>query len=172
MAGGLTPCCNPGYAILTQSKRFPLTWDRLSAALPTWRALLPQTRSPGREIDPADRGWVYKPALGHEGRDIGMSDVTEPGDWARIRGAAVQDPGAWVVQRRFETLPLPTPQGPMYPCLGIYVIDGRAAGAYGRIGVRPLIDGRCREVAVLVRPGSLAEAPREEGRTDAPGGSV
>jgi glutathionylspermidine synthase len=148
--GGRTPCCNPGYAILTHGKRFPLVWDRLATPLPTWRALLPETRSPDSGIDAEDRGWVFKPFLGHEGEGVGMSGVTKADDLTRIRRAALSDPGAWVVQRRFETLLLPTPEGPAYPCLGIYVIDGKAAGAYTRLGAGPIIDGKCREVAVLV----------------------
>ena len=49
--GGVTPVCNPGTALLTESKRFPLTWDRLSARLDAWRALLPPTRAPGQRGD-------------------------------------------------------------------------------------------------------------------------
>jgi hypothetical protein len=94
---------------------------------------------------------VLKPALGHEGRDVGIDGVTEPAAWSAIRRAAARDPDAWAAQRRFAVPELPTPEGPLYPCLGVYVIDGRAAGAYGRAGVRPLIDDRSREVAVLVR---------------------
>ena len=44
--GGQTPVCNPGIAVLTESKRFPLVWDQLSTALPTWRRLLPTTADP------------------------------------------------------------------------------------------------------------------------------
>src|SRR5262249_12702149 len=40
LAGGRTPACNPAYAVLTQSKRFALAWDRLTTPLPHWRALL------------------------------------------------------------------------------------------------------------------------------------
>lgn len=151
LAGGRTPVCNPGYAVLTQSKRFALTWDDLATPLPAWRALLPETRSP-RDLDGSAEGdWVFKPALAHEGQNIGIRGVVDPADWELIRGAARKDPGAWAAQRRFETLPLATPDGPLYPCLGVYVIDGRVAGAYGRAGSRPLIDHRSREVVVLVR---------------------
>jgi glutathionylspermidine synthase len=151
LVGGRTPVCNPGYSALTQSKRFPLTWDRLATPLPTWRALLPETCSP-REVKGMEDGrWVFKPALGHEGRDVGINGVSDPCDWAQITRAARKNPDAWAAQRRFESFPLATPEGPHYPCLGVYVIDGRAAGAYARMGVRPLIDYQAREVAVLVR---------------------
>jgi len=156
-ASGQTPACNPGQAVLTQSKRFPLVWDRLSTPLPTWRSLLPETRSP-EEVAGNGGGWVLKPALGHEGKDIGIDGVTDADAWQRIRRAAAKEPGSWVAQRRFEVLPLSTPDGLLYPCLGVYVIDGRAAGAYGRMGVRPLIDDRSREVVVLIRQ-SPGEGP-------------
>jgi glutathionylspermidine synthase len=165
LAGGRTPVCNPAYSVLTQSKRFPLTWDRLSTPLPTWRALLPETRSPRDVAGPSDGDWVLKPALGHEGLNVGIHGVTGPAEWRRIRRAAFWFPGAWAAQRRFEGPALPTPDGPLFPCLGVYVIDGRAAGAYGRMGVRPLIDHRSREVAVLVRRGAAAG----EGLTHAAG---
>src|SRR5262249_53428677 len=78
VVGGRTIACNPGYAILTQNKRFPLLWDQLTTSLPTWRSLLPETRSPLDFTHVPGSGWVYKPALGHEGRDIGIPGVTEP----------------------------------------------------------------------------------------------
>jgi glutathionylspermidine synthase len=151
LVGGRSAVCNPAYAVLTQSKRFPLVWDELSTPLPTWRALLPMTRSP-REVDLAkEDGWVLKPALGHEGNDVGIRGVSESEDWRILCRAAARDPAAWVVQRRFEPVPLLTPEGTLYPCLGVYVIDGQVAGAYGRMGVRPLIDDRSLDVAVLIR---------------------
>jgi glutathionylspermidine synthase len=76
LAGGRTPVCNPGCAVLTQSKRFALAWDSLTTSLPTWRALLPETRSPAELNGRLDEGWVLKPALGHEGTDIGIEGVT------------------------------------------------------------------------------------------------
>jgi glutathionylspermidine synthase len=157
--------CNPLRAVLTQSKRLPLVWDRLVAPLPTWRSLLPQTRAP-HGVRPAESGaWVLKPALGHEGYNIGISGVTGEDVWQRIQRSVRRDPRAWVAQRRFTPLALPTPEGPLYPCLGVYVIDGHAAGAYGRVAPRPLIDDRSREIVVL-----LSSSPAEDS-VDAPRGS-
>jgi glutathionylspermidine synthase len=151
LAGG-GPVCNPVAAVLTQGKRFPVVWNRLATPLPTWRVLLPETRDP-RRVPPGDGdSWVLKPALGHEGQDVGIRGVTDADDWRGIRRRAWWCPGAWAAQRRFVPWALPTPEGPMYPCLGMYVIDGRAAGAYGRVATRPLIDERSREVAVLLAP--------------------
>lgn len=168
-AGGRTLLCNPGQAILTQSKRFPLVWDRLETPLPTWRALLPETRSPA-EVPDLERGdWVFKPALGHEGHNVRLHAVTAPDDWRRLVRSVRKHPDGWAAQRRFDPVPLPTPEGLLYPCLGVYVIDGRVAGCYGRLASRPLIDDRSREVAVLVR---AAEAAPPEGSAHEPRGSL
>jgi hypothetical protein len=50
-------------------------------------------------------------------------------------------------------LPLETLDGPRFPCLGAYVIDGQAVGAYCRLAPRPLIDDRAQEMVVLIDDG-------------------
>jgi hypothetical protein len=82
---------------------------------------------------------------------VAIAGVNEPADWRRIRDLAVKGPDEWVLQRRFEVIAVSTPEGLLYPCLGVYVIDGRIAGAYGRMAERPLIDDRSLDVAILLR---------------------
>ena len=149
LAGGRTSACNPAFAVVTQSKRFPLVWNELATPLPTWRSLLPATVTP-TEVTGDLEDWVFKPALGHEGANIGIFGITEPGAWQSIRAQVRREPSAWAAQRRFHTRALLTPDGPLYPCLGVYVIDGHVAGAYGRLARRPLTDDRSREVVVLL----------------------
>lgn len=156
-AGGMTPVSNPATALLTQSKRLPLVWDRLRTPMPTWRALLPETRSPRdvacRETDE----WIIKPALGRVGDGVAMRGVTPMKEWRRIAWAARLFPRWWVAQRRFEATPLATGGEAAFLCLGVYTIDGRAVGAYGRVASKPLIDWRARDVSVLVdRPAHRA----------------
>jgi glutathionylspermidine synthase len=149
-AGGRTPLCNPATALLTQSKRLPLVWDRLETPLPTWRRCLPETRSP-RDVDWRSNGiWLVKPALGRVGEDVAVRGATSATAWRRIDRSARWFPRHWVAQRRFESVPVETPLGPMHVCLGIFVIDGRAAGIYGRMARVPLIDARAYDVAVLI----------------------
>jgi nucleoside-diphosphate-sugar epimerase/glutathionylspermidine synthase len=150
-AGGRTPVCNPGHAVLTQSKRFPIVWDRLATELATWRSLLPQTCSPDAVTDLERGHWVIKPALGNEGDNIRIRGITDPDTWQRMVRTVRRRPAAWAAQRRFEVVPLATPEGLLYPCLGVFVVDGRVAGCYGRVGRQPLIDERSREVVVMVR---------------------
>jgi hypothetical protein len=59
-------------------------------------------------------------------------------------------PSGWAAQRRFAATAFRVREKELYPSVGIYTIDGHAAGAYGRIAERPLIDGRARDAAVLV----------------------
>jgi nucleoside-diphosphate-sugar epimerase/glutathionylspermidine synthase len=151
LAGCRTPACNPGRAVLTQSKRFPLVWGALATPLPTWRSLLPETCSPADVRDLAGGEWVLKPALGHEGRNIRIRGVTDPNDWRQIVETVHRHPDAWSAQRRFDVVPVATPEGFAYPCLGVYVINGQVAGCYGRLASQPLLDEHCREVVVLVR---------------------
>ncbi len=149
--GGRTPVCNPGTAMTIESKRFPLTWDRLGLDLPTWRTLVPETIDPRRLGRRPGPGWVLKAACGNTGDTVAFSDDADGPRWRRAARAARLRPSRWVAQRRFETLAIPTPRGPRYPCLGVYTVDGRAAGIFGRLGRGPLIDFAATEAAVLVK---------------------
>jgi len=100
-----------------------------------------------------DGGWVLKPVLGRVGDLIGVEGATEEREWKTIRRGARWSPRHWVAQRRFAAVPLATPDGGVYPCLGVYTIDGRAAGAYGRAARRPRIDHLAQDVAVLIAQG-------------------
>ncbi len=148
--GSRTPLANPGAALLVQSKRFPLVWDELSAELPTWRALLPETRSPRAAGWRDDPGWILKPALGRVGEGVGLRSVIAERQWRGIARAARWWPADWIAQRRFEAVALERDGEKLYPCLGVFVIDGRAAGAYGRVARRPLIDAGAWDVPVLL----------------------
>ena len=151
LQAAVRPVSNPGYAILTQSKRFPLVSERSFYPLADLAVPAAPDCSPAAVNDLEDGQWVLKPALGREGRDVCIRGVTDPNAWRRIVRTVRDRPDAWPAQRRFDVVPLPTPEGLLYPCLGVYVIDGEVAGCYGRMGTQPIVDNRCHEVAVLVR---------------------
>ncbi len=153
--GGLTPVANPGIVLATQSKRFPLAWDALGLPMRAWRELLPETRDP-REVDLESGDWVLKPVLGRVGEGVTVPGIAPLREWRAARRAALRAPREWVAQRSFEIEPVATPEGPMYPCLGVFVIDGAVSGAYARLAKQPRIDATAREAAVLVRPSSPA----------------
>ena len=148
-AGTGTPLSNPATAILPQSKRFPLIWSDLRTPLPTWRALLPDTRDPRQAPWRTSDEWVLKPAFGRVGEGIGLSGLTEPRELRRIARAARWWPSHWIAQRRFDALPIEIAGARVFPCLGIYTLDARVVGAYGRVASRPFIDSRAADAAVL-----------------------
>lgn len=170
--GARTPVGNPAYALLTQSKRFPLVWDRLATRLPTWRALLPETRDP-RQVPgekpswKEDDGWVVKPALGRVGDLVGIAGATDAKEWTQIRKSVRRHPEEWVAQRRFQALPLASDGGDLHPCLGVYTVDGRAAGIYGRAARRARIDHLAQDMAVLVDTIEKSEEEVENDRSRA-----
>ena len=146
----MTPISNPAVALLSQSKRLPLVWDKLKTPLRAWRRLLPECAEPRTVPWETDKTWIVKPALGRVGNGIGMRECITAKDWNEIRKQATTRPGQWVAQKRFQTLPLPSPSGDVHPCLGVYTIDGKVAGAYGRLAARPLIDHQAQDVAILI----------------------
>jgi glutathionylspermidine synthase len=150
--GGRTPVSNPAVALLPQSKRFPLVWDRLETPLPTWRRLLPETRDPRDVPWKDDGGWVLKPSLGRVGDGIGLTGVTPEKEWKQIRRELRFGGRWWAAQRRFEAVPMEVDGESYYPCIGVYTIDGCAAGGYGRVARRPIVNHLAQDVAVLVEP--------------------
>jgi glutathionylspermidine synthase len=150
---GRTPVSNPATALLTQTKRFPLVWDALQTPMATWRRLLPATCDPRRVAWRGSSDWVLKPSLGRVGEDICLPGVTPARLRRQIERQVRWFPSGWVAQRRFNTLPLQTPSGPMYPCLGVFTIGDSVAGAYGRLAAEPLINYKAQDAAVLVANG-------------------
>jgi glutathionylspermidine synthase len=150
--GGVTRMSNPGTAIMIQSKRFPLVWNELKEPMQTWRSLSTESVCPGKLHLAATSDWVVKPVFGRVGEDVAIAGVSPETDYKEIVQAASRYPKYWVAQRRFETIPLTGPGGPYYPCIGVFTLDGRTAGAYGRIARKPLIDHNAQDAAVLISP--------------------
>ena len=162
VAGGLTPVANPGSSVLLESKRFPLVWDSLRTQLPTWRALLPETRPLPWRPRALDASWVLKSAYSNNGDDVLHREITPPLEWRKATRWLALSRGTWLAQRRFEPEALETPWGPMHVCLGVYTIDGRAAGIYGRLSQRQIVDFRATDVAVLVDERGTDRTDRHE----------
>ncbi len=146
------PVSTPGSAILLQTKRFPLVWEELHTDLSTWRCLLPKTIELSEIKIPPDDTWVLKPALGRVGERVGIRGVTIESDLQKIVREARRSPRQWVAQKRFEILPMMTPGGERFPCIGVFTIGGKAAGFYGRIAHKPIITQDAQDVAVLIKP--------------------
>lgn len=154
--GGATAIGNPVAAAIVESKRFPLTWDALRTPMPTWRRLLPETRDPRDAPWGDDDGWLLKTAYCNTGDTVSIRETMTPRQWRSVARSVWWRPADWVAQRRFETLALPTPLGPMKPCVGVYTVDGRAAGAYARLAPGQIVNYAAVDVTLLVSGGERA----------------
>jgi glutathionylspermidine synthase len=141
---------NPVSALLTQSKLWPLTWPHLTTVLKTFRRLLPETRSPSEVPHQDAETWVIKPAFGHEGHRVTIPGVASSFQCATALKRASRYPRHWAAQRLFRARPLPTSEGLRYPAIGVFVVDGHACGAYGRLARVPLVDDRAQEAVILL----------------------
>jgi len=161
-SGARTPLCNPATALLTQSKRWPLLRDELGLELPAWSKFLPETLDPRSADWQNDPGWVLKPALGRVGEWLGLCGVTSQREWNTIRRSLRWGSRHWVAQRRFTPAPILAGGERWHICLGVFTINGRAAGIYGRLAPQPLINHLARDVAVLVErpPADICASPR------------
>ena len=148
-AGARTPLSNPATAVLTQTKRFPLVWDSLRTPLTAWRAHLPETRDPREAPWRSSDEWVVKPVLGRVGDGVGIRGAVDGRELRRIHRQARWWPGGWIAQRRFAIVPIEIGGLRWFPSLGVYTLDGRVVGAYGRLARAPLIDARAADAAVL-----------------------
>ena len=147
------PQANPLSALLIQPKRLPLALRALRVPMPAWTSALPHVRPIGwRRFTPrlVPDGFVLKPAWGRIGEGVCIDGVTEERLARRSRLCARAFPREWLLQRRFTSTPIGDAR--VHACLGVYVIDGSAAGVYARVSPRPLIDGRAQDAAVLLDP--------------------
>ncbi|MDR0287070.1 MAG: glutathionylspermidine synthase family protein [Clostridiales bacterium] len=143
------PSCNHPIAILLQSKRIPLVWDELGTDVSTWRSLLPETRDP-RDVHDND-GWIYKPALGRVGEGISIKPAVSDKELGIIKKAVKRSSGDWVAQRMFTSKPVETSEGDLYHiCVGVFTVNGKSAGMYGRINTYPRIDAKAKDIPVLI----------------------
>lgn len=161
----IVPQANPLSALLIQSKRLPLVLPRLGVAMPTWMSVLPEVRAVGwrrvaRSLLPD--GFVLKPTWGRIGEGVTLEGVTDRRIALQSYLSARLFASEWLLQRRFASCPLGA-EG-IHACLGVYVVDGRAAGIYARVAPRALIDGRAQDAAVLIDPSleaSIRPTPAE-----------
>jgi hypothetical protein len=148
-SGSVTPIINSGVSMISESKRLPLVWDRLDCPMETWRALLPETRSIAEVPWRRDESWLLKTAYSNGGETVSIRELLTAEQWGRVMSRARIWPDCWVAQKRFVAVPLETPTGLHFPCIGVFTIDGAASGIYARLAVRPWIDFSSIDVAVL-----------------------
>jgi len=152
--GAVTPVSNPARAALSESKRFPLVWRELGTPLTEFARSMPESCAPREVLRRFDDGWVLKGSYSNCGDAVFSSRWTPRGALRAAWARALLAPSGWVAQREFEVVPLDTPLGTMTHCLGVYVIDGRAAGAYLRLSPAQFVDACAIDTALLVEEGA------------------
>jgi glutathionylspermidine synthase len=151
IVGNQTRVLNPAEAAFTESKRLPLVWSRLRASHDTWQRLLPETCALSDAPWANDDRWLLKSAYCNNGDSVSIRSAMTPLEWAKRSFQARLRPRRWLAQRRFEVVPVCDEHGiDWLPCVGVYVVDGEAAGAYARVSRRPFIDFAARDAALLI----------------------
>ncbi len=148
--GSKIPICNPAYALLIQSKKLPVIWNKLKINMETWKKYLPDT-FPGEKCKNFSKDeWVIKPVFGRVGENIGILGETDEKEMKKIQKDFKKHPKWYIIQKRFEPIPLIQNGNEYYPCIGVYTIDGKTSGAYGRIAKKKLIDFKAKELPIFI----------------------
>ena len=143
------PVLNPTVSAISESKRFPLLF-REAGNCPGWRALMPECRDP-REIAFAEfDNWVLKACYSNTGDQVLIVGDLERKDRRQAIREAQRHPSRWIAQRRFATIAMESCRGPLFPCVGVFVVGGRAAGAYVRLSRHQVTDGAAFEAPLLI----------------------
>ena len=144
------PSCNHPIAMLTQSKRLPLVWDQLSCKKDTWKQMLPKTIEP-KLTKKVEGDWIYKPALGRVGEGISIKGAIPPKEVKKITKAALRSPKNWIAQQMFYSQPFITEEKEeMHICIGVFTVDGKRAGFYGRVSPYIRIDANAKDIPILI----------------------
>ena len=94
--------------------------------------------------------WVLKMAYSNTGDEVHLPELMTPQGWSKLCQAVRRNPEHWILQRRFQPRAIKSDIGSVYPCIGVYVIDGIVAGAYVRVSKKPVIDYAAMDAALLV----------------------
>lgn len=157
--GDKLPMLNPLRRLIRQSKLLFAVWREegllTEEELSFVDAHAPWTGTPGADISLAqlreepDR-WVLKQAFGRMGDSVVIGSLASPQVWADTLLEIQQDPAGWLVQRRFGHVPMEFPSGPLYPAVGVYLVNGAFAGYYSRAAPRPLLTHEAFHVVTAV----------------------
>jgi hypothetical protein len=152
------PMMNPLRRLIRQSKKLFIRWARDDLLSGDDRRFVQEHAPVSEGFQPGQRDrwiaeqprWVLKEAFGRMGDSVVIGALVKADDWLRALDEAAQRPGDFLMQERFEVAPLAFREGPLYPALGAFVVNGRFAGYYSRAAAQPLITHEAYHVATLV----------------------
>jgi glutathionylspermidine synthase len=153
------PMMNPLQSLVRQSKLVFALWQADTGVSEGERELLarhcPKTYLFEAAAMPWLReereSWVLKRAFGRMGDSVIMGNLVTEGAWLEALVEASRRPEEWCMQERFSVQPLAFADGPLYPALGAYVVNGRFAGYYSRAAAKPFLTHEAFHVATVVQ---------------------
>ncbi|HEY3517911.1 MAG TPA: hypothetical protein VGL98_12765, partial [Gammaproteobacteria bacterium] len=140
---------NPLHALFSQNKFFPVVCAAASIAAPMWQRYLPAT-SPLRIGDLFGSPHVAKPSFGRVGEDVARIDELSFAKRVRLAASVLSEKGLWIRQRRFESVNLGLQSEPLHACIGVYCVDGKVAGCYGRLSPVRVVGMSAADAPVFV----------------------
>lgn len=152
------PMMNPVHRLVRQSKTMFALWREAAYLDPQDRALLDR-HVPHTEPFDATRldayraereRWVIKRAFGRMGDSVVIGALVTEAAWAEALAEAARQPGEFCVQERFAVQPVAFESGPLYPALGVFLVNGRFAGYYSRASRSPLTTHEAFHVGTAV----------------------
>lgn len=146
------PAANHASAVITQSKRLPLIWEQLDIEMPIWKQFLPETKEAAVALKDKNKEWVLKPAFGRVGEGITVPNTMTAKELSNIRWNARLFSREWLSQRLFIAKELLNSRNEaQYLCIGVFVVNGKACGYYGRISDKPRINLYAQDIPVLIQ---------------------
>ncbi len=151
---------NPLSTIISQSKNFFSILDAVGSDLfcdGDWdwvRPFIPHTSAFEPEKISAYAGekdrWVLKPIFGRMGYDVAIGKLLTADNWQKALSAASKKPELYCIQECFDIAPVSFALGGCYPCVGVFVINGRFSGYFTRASLTPLTTYEAMDVATAV----------------------
>lgn len=146
------PAANHASAVVTQSKRLPLVWDQLGVEVPSWKKFLPETKEASVALKDKSNLWILKPAFGRVGEGVTVPQTMSAKEFSKIRWGARVFSRDWLSQRLFIAKELLNSSGiAQYLCVGVFVVNGKACGFYGRVADKPRISLQAQDIPVLIQ---------------------
>jgi hypothetical protein len=140
---------NPLHALFSQNKFFPVACVAADIGAPTWASYLPAT-APLRVRDLLGSPQLAKPSFGRVGEDIAQIDEMPYAKRLGIAASLLLDKGLWIRQGRFESVNLGSETEPLHACVGVYCVDGKVAGCYGRLSPVRVVGMSAADAPVFV----------------------
>lgn len=152
------PMMNPLSRLIRQSKRVFALWNQPGLVAPDDLVLFNQVAPPTDYFHARDAAqlrsqpsdWVLKESFGRMGENVVMGSLVNASEWDEAIRHAEKHPDRFIAQRCFEVEPLAFSQGPLYPALGAFLINGRFVGYYSRVAPTPFLTHQASYVPTVV----------------------